>query len=85
MCIRDREFSDAYADLCSRVDQSEDSPLDPYATESPAEFFAVMSEAFFETPLLLQEEYPNVYAQLVRFYRLDPALGELRMSEAGHA
>lgn len=80
-----REFSDAYADLCSRIDQAEETPLDPYATESPAEFFAVMSEAFFETPLLLQQEYPNVYAQLARYYRLDPALGELRMSEAGHA
>lgn len=80
-----RDFSDAYADLCRRVDEGEDTPLDPYATENPGEFFAVMSEAFFETPLLLQLEYPDVYAQLARFYRLDPASGELRMSKAGHA
>ena len=80
-----RDFSDAYADLCRRVDEGEDTPLDPYATENPGEFFAVMSEAFFETPLLLQLEYPDVYAQLARFYRLDPASGELRLSKAGHA
>ena len=80
-------FEPAYEDFCRRVDSGSrrGHRLDPYAAEHPAEFFAVMSEAFFETPLLLQEEYPNVYAQLVRFYRLDPALGELRMSEAGHA
>lgn len=80
-----RDFSDAYADFCTRVDQGEDTPLDPYGAEHPAEFFAVTSEAFFETPLLLRAEYPEVYAQLTGFYRLDPALGEARMIEAGHA
>lgn len=79
------DFGEAYADLCRRVDEGEDTPLDPYATESPAEFFAVMSEAFFETPMLLQEEYPHVYGQLARYYRTDPARGEQRLAEAGHA
>lgn len=80
-----RAFSDAYEDFCERVDADEDVPLDPYAAEHPAEFFAVMSEAFFETPLLLHAEYPAVYAQLARFYSLDPAAGEARLAEAGHA
>lgn len=69
-------FAPAYEGFCARVDQSEldgvDIALDPYAAESPAEFFAVMSEAFFETPALLREEYPAVYAQLALFYRQDP-------------
>ncbi|HNF92974.1 MAG TPA: zinc-dependent peptidase, partial [Accumulibacter sp.] len=39
----------------------------------PGEFFAVMSEAFFETPALLRTEYPALYAQLAGFYRQDPA------------
>jgi Mlc titration factor MtfA (ptsG expression regulator) len=47
--------------------------IDPYASESPAEFFAVCSEAFFETPELLLQTYPQVYAQLRAFYRQDPA------------
>ncbi len=80
-----RDFSDAYADFCLRVDEGEDVALDPYGAEHPAEFFAVMSEAFFETPLLLKEEYPAVYDQLAAYYQLDPALGELRLNEAGHA
>jgi len=65
-------FAPAYADFCRRVDRGEDTLLDPYAAESPAEFFAVMSEAFFETADLLFEEYPRVYAQLALFYRQEP-------------
>jgi hypothetical protein len=57
--------------------------IDPYAAESPAEFFAVVSEAFFEIPHALLREYPEVYRQLAEFYRQDPAarMGE----EAGCA
>ncbi|MBK1722182.1 zinc-dependent peptidase [Thiocystis violacea] len=67
-----RTFADAYQDLCRRVDAGEDTPIDPYATESPAEFFAVVSEAFFEIPGLLFDEYPEIYDQLSAFYRQDP-------------
>jgi Mlc titration factor MtfA (ptsG expression regulator) len=62
----------AYEDMVRRVDGGEDTPIDPYATESPAEFFAVVSEAFFELPQLLDAEYPEVYAELKDFYRQDP-------------
>jgi Mlc titration factor MtfA (ptsG expression regulator) len=65
-------FEPAYQDFCARVDAGEDTVLDPYAAEHPAEFFAVMSEAFFETPDVLHDEYPAVYEQLKRFYRQDP-------------
>jgi Mlc titration factor MtfA (ptsG expression regulator) len=63
----------AYDDFCSRVDDGEDTAIDPYAAESPAEFFAVLSEVFFADPLLLRREYPRVYEQCVAFYRQDPA------------
>jgi Mlc titration factor MtfA (ptsG expression regulator) len=56
-----------------RVERGEDTALDPYAAEAPEEFFAVMSEHFFETPALLRELYPAVYEQLKLFYRQDPA------------
>ncbi len=65
-------FAAAYADFCARVDDGEDTALDPYAADAPAEFFAVMSEAFFETPQLLHDEYPAVFQQLKLFYRQDP-------------
>ena len=67
-----RAFAAAYAAHGRRVNAGEDTPLDPYGAESPAEFFAVVSEAFFETPGLLVDEYPAVYAQLRAFYRQDP-------------
>lgn len=66
-------FEPAYGDFCARVDGGEETLLDPYAADAPAEFFAVMSEAFFETPQLLRDEYPAVYDQLRQFYRQHPA------------
>jgi Mlc titration factor MtfA (ptsG expression regulator) len=66
-------FEPAFLDFQRRVDDGEDTALDPYGAESPVEFFAVMSEAFFETPELLQAEYPAVAEQLRRFYRQNPA------------
>ena len=79
-----RAFAGAYEDFCARVDAAEalsekrvqaalDAlPLDPYAAESAAEFFAVASEGFFETPEQLAPAYPAVYEQLRLFYRQDP-------------
>jgi Mlc titration factor MtfA (ptsG expression regulator) len=74
MRVRDwrAAFEPAYEDLCRRVDRGEETAVDPYATEAPEEFFAVMSEHFFETPQLLRREYPAVYEQLRQFYRQDP-------------
>ncbi len=67
-------MSEAFRDLQRRVDDGEDTPLDPYGAELPAEFFAVASEAFFEAPDMLRAEYPDVYQQLRLFYRQDPSL-----------
>lgn len=68
----------AYENFCTLVDAAgeddEEPLLDPYAAESPGEFFAVMSETFFETPDTLREEYPELYELFSRFYRQDPAM-----------
>lgn len=58
--------------LHRRLAQGEPGALDPYAATSPAEFFAVASEVFFERPQALVEERPALYEQLRRCYRLDP-------------
>jgi Mlc titration factor MtfA (ptsG expression regulator) len=77
-------FAPAYENFCARVDAAvrlsphraqaalDSLPIDPYAAENPGEFFAVASEAFFETPDLLRPAYPPVYEQLRLFYRQDP-------------
>jgi Mlc titration factor MtfA (ptsG expression regulator) len=67
-----RDFLTAYEKLCVALDRNEPVRIDDYAGESPAEFFAVMSEAFFLSPLVVQSEYPAVYRQLVAFYCQDP-------------
>ena len=63
----------AYEDFRARVDAGEDTAIDPYAAENPAEFFAVLSEVFFAEPTLLLGEYAGVYEIFCRFYRQDPA------------
>ena len=68
-----RAFSAAYEDFKGRVERGEASEIDSYAAEHPAEFFAVLSEAFFETPRAVLTEYGDVYRQLAAFYRQDPA------------
>lgn len=88
-----RDFTAAYEDFRKRVAEAEDAEeadggealdalaIDPYAAESPGEFFAVVSEAFFETPEWLEPEYPAVYRQLAAFYRQDPLA---RLDAAGY-
>ncbi len=67
-----RDFQAAYGQLCAALDQGKPVDIDDYASESPAEFFAVLSEAFFLTPAVLQSDFPAVYRQLAAFYRQDP-------------
>ena len=47
--------------------------LDPYGATNRAEFFAVATEAFFDRPVLLRGEAPDLFAVLRDFYRQDPA------------
>lgn len=65
-------FFAAYDDFCQRVDRGEETSIDPYASDDPAEFFAVLTECFFELPDRLNNEYPALYALLKRYYRQDP-------------
>lgn len=66
-------FGAAYEAFCAEVDRGADTVIDPYGAEHPAEFFAVVSETFFENPCALRMRYPEVYAQLMQFYGMDTA------------
>ncbi len=65
-------FTAAYRDLCEREAAGAACPIDTYAAEDPAEFFAVTSEYFFDQPLRLNAAYPEVYTQLQALYRQYP-------------
>jgi Mlc titration factor MtfA (ptsG expression regulator) len=66
-------FDQAFEGFCDAVERGRDTWLDPYAAEHRSEFFAVVSEAFFEDPAETRRRYPDVYDQLRLFYRQDPA------------
>lgn len=68
-----RAFQSGYDDFVARLDRGEDTEIDPYAGENPAEFFAVLSETFFERPGAIKRTYPDIYDQLRLYYRQDPA------------
>ena len=63
-------FTDAYTALREGVPRP---PLDPYGGVSPAEFFAVATETFFDAPLALEAGEPAVFDVLRDFYQQDPA------------
>ncbi len=67
-----KAFSSAYSDLQNRIAHGKSVAIDHYAATAPAEFFAVLSEVFFEQPRVVQQTYPLVYQQLAQFYRQDP-------------
>jgi MtfA peptidase len=46
--------------------------IDRYGATNPAEFFAVVTETFFEKPRELRARHPELYELLKEFYRQDP-------------
>ncbi len=67
-----KTFESAFADFQLTQQKQIVTDIDPYAAEDPAEFFAVLTEAFFEMPDVVSAQFPDVYQQLSLFYRQDP-------------
>lgn len=56
-----------------RARNATDGVLDDYGATSPAEFFAVATEAFFERPRALSVRHPRLYETLRGYFQVDPA------------
>ena len=67
-----RVMSDEFEALRDATDLGVPTLLDSYGATDPAEFFAVVTEVFFERPRALRKLHPALFAQLQRFYRQDP-------------
>ncbi len=80
-----RVFTAAYERACAAADSASAACLDDYAADSPAEFFAVASEAFFTNATALRNDEPDLYRLLNGFYRLDPAAWSAPPSRPGDA
>lgn len=65
-------LSTGFEDLQRKCSAGLDIGIDCYAASSPAEYFAVSSEVFFERPDVLQRYYAAVYEQFRQYYRQDP-------------
>lgn len=65
-------FTAAWDRLQNDLHRDRPLPINDYGLTSPAEFFAVCSETFFEAPKHMQEQMPEVYRLLCQFYRQQP-------------
>jgi len=70
-----RALGAEYQELLERVAAHQPGDIDAYGAISPAEFFAVVTEAFFERGAQLRAKHPDLYEVLSAFYRQDPAGG----------
>ena len=77
-----RAMKPSYEAFCERVAAGRKTVMDDYGAESPAEFFAVATETFFERARAMKREEPEVYEELVRFYGMDPAEWPRREGES---
>jgi MtfA peptidase len=62
-----------FAALQSADEAGTTTVLDTYGATNPAEFFAIVTEAFFERPRALRARHPELYAELAQFFRQDPS------------
>ena len=69
-----RVMSAEFDALRDATDSGVPTLLDGYGATDPAEFFAVITEVFFERPRALRRLHPALFAQLQRFYRQDPTI-----------
>ena len=65
-------LSQAYAHLQNQVQRGEQGLFNHYGATSPAEFFAVATEVFFEQATDMAEHYPALYQELSGYYKVDP-------------
>lgn len=65
-------FTNAFEHFQKRCNKHELYGISCYGATSPAEFFSVISEVFFEKPKIVKKHYPDVYKQLSLYYRQSP-------------
>jgi|GEM_PF-41637 len=66
-------LADRFAAFQRATRQGEAGVMDAYGATNRAEFFAVATETFFEKPLEMRRDEPELYGQLRAYYGLDPA------------
>lgn len=62
-----------YKKFLRTIRRDQQTLIDAYGATNLAEFFAVITECFFEKPRELKDQHPRLYEQLQGFYQQDPA------------
>lgn len=65
-------FNREYKTLVRSTARGRKHVMDRYGATNPAEFFAVATETFFEKPRQMKEKHPELYNELIRYYRINP-------------
>ncbi len=69
-----RVFTAEYQQLLSQLEQGIPTVIDSYGATNPVEFFAVVTETFFENAQALVREHQQLYELLKDFYQFDPLI-----------
>ncbi len=72
-------FTKGYKDFKHKCHADKLYGINCYAATSPAEFFAVFSEVFFERPEILKKHYADIHDLLEQYYRQTPLTRLKRM------
>jgi Mlc titration factor MtfA (ptsG expression regulator) len=71
-----REWSEVlsrdYQNLRMHAMYRQHTVMDHYGATNPAEFFAVATETFFEKPYQMAEHHAELFAEFLKYYRVDP-------------
>ncbi len=65
-------FSKEYELLQHKAQKGKKSVMNDYGATNPAEFFAVATETFFGKPAQLKKNHPELYQELLGFYKVNP-------------
>lgn len=88
--LRNREACVRWAEVMTRefrrlqedAEAGRQGLLDHYGATAPAEFFAVLTEVFFEQPHQLADLHPDLFAELEQYYCVDPRRWQPRQRPA---
>ena len=65
-------FTDEFHRLQQAAYRGDKTLIDQYGATEPAEFFAVVTETFFEKPTQLANEHTALFDELKGYYKVDP-------------
>ena len=65
-------FSKEFETLQVKKKKHKGSVFNKYGATNPAEFFAVVTEAFYEKPRQFQKKHPELYEEMKEYYKVDP-------------